>query len=198
MSGKISKEPMLRVCYEIMIALNLIGFGHVGNGGVNIEMKLAITVVASMFVLTHCPQANASELIGRVVPPFPVGISEGGGSCIGDDDATLCQRAFLILKTSAGRDFLIVSGSAEPPDGKKARWRIIDALAYPKYSRRYDFVSECRRSGTPDASIIAIVRVASWKNWLPAWRWAYRVENSTGKFVKLNPQNVDCANDGED
>lgn len=162
-------------------------------------MRNRITAaVAFLFVVAHAPQSEASELIGMVVPPFPAGILSDGGACIGKTDATLCTRGVIFLKTSSDRDFLIFSGSAEPSQGKMARWRVIDTLAFPKRPRGYELVFECRESGKPDPSIMAIVDSSSQKDWLPAHGWAYRVDDSTGRFVKLDPRKIDCAYVGEE
>jgi hypothetical protein len=140
-------------------------------------------------------EADANELLGKVVPAFPYGIFEDGGTCTGDDGPDMCRRAVIILKTSDGRDFLIFSGSKESMMGKKPRWRVVDAIAFPAIPANRELVwTDCRKSGAPDASVIALVRSDPKREWLRARDWAYRVDDTTGKFVKLDPKDVDCAN----
>lgn len=155
-----------------------------------------------IFLLFSASGSIASELTGITIPPLPFGIFESGGACVGRIGPTGCERNIGLLRTSAGRNFLIYTGSAEPSQGKKPRWRITDTLAFPEVPKGAEFVwSECRKSGTPDASILAIVRSSSKREWLRARDWAYRVDYDTGKFAKLDPKDIDCANsalEGED
>ena len=166
-------------------------------------IKEAIGIVVALVWLLSSGQAcDASELIGIVVPPLPYGIFEDGAWCMGRTELNPCERSISILKTSAGRDFLIYTASAEPMQGNKARWRITDTLAFPTVPNGAEFVGgECRKLGVGDASIVAIVRKDSKSEWLRAHDWAFRIEYDTGNFVRLDPKDIDCANpalDGED
>lgn len=137
----------------------------------------------------------AAELLGTVIPPLPSGMFKGVGACIGKTDATLCERSIGILKNAEGKDFLIYAGSAEPRQGKEARWKVTDTLAFPTLPKGYELVfGVCRTSGNPDPSIVAVVRNHTSREWLRARDWAYRVDFDTSKFTKLEPDHIDCAN----
>lgn len=159
-------------------------------------MKTAVGVVGVLiFLLSSSLEGVAADLIGTTIPPLPDGIFEDGGVCIGRTQQTECERNIGILKTSAGKDFLIYTGSAASLRGEKPRWRVTDTAAFPIVPNGAEFVwGDCRISGTPDASIVAIVKSSPKGEWLRARDWAYRVDYDTGKFVPLEPKNVDCAN----
>jgi hypothetical protein len=142
---------------------------------------------------------HAQGLVGSIVPPYPAGLSEQEGSCIGDKPDQPCEWGIGVLANAAGKKVQIVASSdAKRPEEKNARWRVTDAIPYPPVGKGLELaVATCRSSGAEDSSILAVVR-SSKKEWLQAAGWAYRLDRASGKFVKLSPQGIDCINTGMD
>jgi hypothetical protein len=139
--------------------------------------------------------AKAAELVGLTVPPFPGGMYQGGGACIGDKPDLPCERSVGVLINSAGNKVGIYAASDAGRDDKgRARWLISDVVPYPQVHRGYDVVwADCRSAGITDKSIVALVRTSKTEEWLQASDWAYRVDGSR-EFIKLDPGRVDCVN----
>jgi hypothetical protein len=77
---------------------------------------------------------------------------------------------------------------------KEARWTVSDVVAYPKVPKGHDLVwATCRNDRVEDTSIVAVVRNSK-QPWLQAVGWAYRADEASGKFTKVDPKRVDCVN----
>jgi hypothetical protein len=71
---------------------------------------------------------------------------------------------------------------------------VTDVMPYPKVNKGHDLVwGSCRYDAVEDSSVVAVVRNSK-QPWLHAAGWAYRVEDTSGKFIKLDTMHVDCAN----
>jgi len=150
-------------------------------------------------ILALMGSAQAADLVGTTVPPFPDGLDEQGGSCIGPTPERLCERGVGILIDAAGKQVGVYTGTeaGHRPDGR-ALWRVTDQLPYPKLGKGQDLIfAQCRHQGVDDGTVMAVVR-RSKLEWLPAVSWAYRVDGASGKFVKLDPKGVDCVNEALD
>jgi hypothetical protein len=156
-------------------------------------MWVVAVILAAILSVTCVTQAQ--ELVGKVVPPFPGGMYEGGGACIGKDPQFSCQRGVNVLVSADGKKVGIFAASRAGRDSKGgALWTVSDVVAYPKVPKGHDLVwATCRNDRVEDTSIVAVVRNSK-QPWLQAVGWAYRADEASGKFTKVDPKRVDCVN----
>ena len=158
----------------------------------------------SMSVLAPLSLA-ATDLVGRVVPPYPAGLDELGGSCVSDspDPARVCDYSVGVLAAPAGNaggepvPRFVVAGQFAGRDGARAQWRITDALPYPVAQPGYYLqFGTCRVDGRDDARVAAIVRQRDTATeWLKDVAWAGRLKLPEGRFDRLDARAVDCLNE---
>jgi hypothetical protein len=148
--------------------------------------------------------AWAGDLVGQVVPPYPAGLHDIGGSCmtLTPGYAHVCDYSVGVLADAANDPEAepvirwLVAGRLVGRDGSQARWLITDAVAYPKSDPDYHLqMGSCRLGGRDDAQVIAVVRDDSQGELLTEVRWARRVELPAGTFTELDPHAVDCLNE---
>lgn len=149
-----------------------------------------------------------TDLVGRVVPPYPGGLVELGGSCVSDstDPARVCDYSVGVLASPAGDaggepvPRFVVAGQLAGRDGARAQWRITDALPYPTGRPGYYLqFGTCRVDGRDDARVAAIVRQHDMATeWLKDVAWAGRLKLPAGRFDVLEARAVDCINEAYD
>ncbi|HXZ68550.1 MAG TPA: hypothetical protein VEH07_08185 [Alphaproteobacteria bacterium] len=132
--------------------------------------------------------------VGTIVPPYPQGLAENEGACVGSGDALrVCEYSIGILSDASGKPLWILAKHFERYDEAGRPYSLVtDVLAYPHTSgSRVLLLWTCLFRNEPDASVMALVKnpAAQAK---PASDWAYKVDLSTGKFVRLNPRDVTC------
>ena len=145
--------------------------------------------------LAQTSVAHAEELVGKRVPPFPDGMYEGGGSCIGVGSEHPCQRSVSVLMSSKGKKIGFYAAVSDGRDEKgSAYWIVTDVMPYPKVNKGHNLVwGGCRYDGVGDDSVVAVVQNSK-RPWLHAAGWAFRVDDTSGKFIKLDTMHVDCVN----
>jgi hypothetical protein len=154
--------------------------------------------------------AHASDLIGRVVPPYPEGLRDAGGTCISesDDYARVCDYSIGVLAADGGKSADDSDSLAEPVmryvvaakmagrDGQSALWKITDAQPYPKAAEGYQLqFGSCRVHGKQDERLAAIVRQSMDEEYLQDVIWARRLDLQSGKLVEIRLTEVDCINE---
>ena len=151
--------------------------------------------------------ANAVEhaLVGRTMPPYPDGLREVGGICLADsrNPGAVCDHSIgLLADTSNDPDAAavmryVVAGRMEGRDGTVALWKITDALPYPAVGQDYFWqAGSCRLDRVEDGKVIAVVRHDLEQEYSRDVAWARRLELESGKFVMVEPERVDCLNEG--
>ena len=147
------------------------------------------------FFLALTCGARAEELVGKRVPPFPDGMYEGGGTCIATGTQDPCHRGVSVLKSAAGKEIGVYASVSDGHDKRSKSFAIVtDVIPYPKVNKGYHLDwSSCRYGGVEDDAVVAVVKDSK-QTWLRAAGWAYRVENASGKLIKLDPKHVDCYN----
>lgn len=148
---------------------------------------------------------TASDLVGQVVPPYPEGLDELGGSCVSEssDHARVCDYSVGVLASRPADDAqepvsrFVIAGKMAGRDGDRARWEITDALPYPGGKRGYYLqFGTCRVNGQDDPRVAAIVRQNDGaQEWLKDIAWAGRLELPAGRFTALDVKAVDCINE---
>jgi hypothetical protein len=160
--------------------------------------------VALLGALAITGQAMADESgagwIGKIVPPYPDGVSETTGTCIGDaqlDPAAICDHAFAVLDDAQSRLRTILALEQAPHFGKLPLWRIVDALEPDELADRSVQVATgtCQQGGTDDASVVALVRMAE-QEWLAPVVRAWRFDVTAGKLLPLAIAGIRCRNEG--
>ena len=146
------------------------------------------------FFLALTSAAHAEELIGKRVPPFPNGMYKGGGSCIANAQDP-CHRGVSVLMSAAGKEIGVYASVSDGHDERGKPFSIVtDVIPYPKVNAGHHLDwSSCRYDGVEDSAVISVVKQSK-QPWLSSAGWAYRVENASGKFIKLDPKRVDCYN----
>ena len=152
--------------------------------------------------------AWAGDLVGQIVPPYPAGLHDIGGSCmtLTPGYAHVCDYSVGVLADAANDDDIdqtltpvirwLVVGRMVGRDGAQARWLITDAVAYPKAEAGFHLqMGSCRLAGREDDRVIAVVRDDDAGELLTDVHWARRVELPVGKFTELDPRAVDCLNE---
>ena len=151
--------------------------------------------LAALLALASCAHIEPSpDLVGSIVPPYPAGLSEREGACIGKGDALhVCEYSIGVLSDASGKPQWILAKHFERYDERGVAYAgVTDVLAYPRTSKnRQLLLWTCLFKNEVDASVLAVVTkpAAQAKS---ASGWAYRVDFATGKFVKLNPSDVAC------
>lgn len=158
----------------------------------------------STFLLASASTA-AADLVGRVMPPYPEGLEELGGSCVSAsaERAHVCDYSVGVLASSspeaAGPSVprYVVAGRLAGRDGLRARWEITDAVPYP--AGRQDYYLQfgtCRVDGRDDPRVAAIVRQHdTTTEWLKDVAWAGRLRLPDARFDVLDARAVDCINE---
>ncbi len=164
----------------------------------------AMTLAWSMSLLAPL-SVTAADLVGRVMPPYPAGLDELGGSCVSDstDPAHVCDYSVGVLASPAddadGEPIprFVVAGQLAGRHGARAQWRITDAVPYPTSRAGYYLqFATCRVNGRDDARVAAIVRQHDAAGeWLKDVAWAGRLRLPDARFDVLDARTVDCINE---
>ena len=148
---------------------------------------------------------DAGQLVGKIMPPYPDGLRDIGGSCLSDSDdpAHVCDYSIgLLADASDDADAepvmrYVVTGRMAGREGQRALWKITDAQDYPKVAKGFHWqAGSCRLDKIGDAAIIAVVRHDFEAEYLSGIAWARRLDLKTGKFSVIDPARVDCINEG--
>lgn len=149
--------------------------------------------------------ANWASWIGRVVPPFPEGFRSNTGGCVGSGSNAeqICARSIGTVDDAEDRSVRLYAAELAGRNGNEARWKITDLVPYPKLQRGERVsISTCTVDGVADAGAIAIVDTAVEdalaRETFAAVRWAVRLDRASGRFVELDPRQVQCYNEGID
>ncbi len=145
------------------------------------------------------------DLIGRIVPPYPAGLEEVGGSCVagGDGHQHVCDYSIAVwastpVEPGEAPDYrYLVAGRLAGRDSQQARWQITDVLPYPVKAPGYHLqIGSCRQSGVDASGLLAIVGDDWDKEMMARVAWAGHLRLPEGKFDPIPAKGVDCYNEG--
>jgi hypothetical protein len=162
-----------------------------------------LLVCACMLAMARPAAAGDSDggsgWIGKIVPPYPDGIVETSGNCIGDaaaGPAAICDHAIAVLDDPQSGLRTILALAQVPHFGKQPLWRIADALEPDELVDRGIEVAaaSCQREARDDAAVVALVRPTD-REWLAPLR-AWRFDAAAGKLLPLAVADVRCHNEG--
>ncbi|RFP62522.1 hypothetical protein D0Y53_01535 [Luteimonas weifangensis] len=137
--------------------------------------------------------------VGKIVPPYPDGVVETAGSCIGDPaaaPAALCDHAIAVLHDPQSGLRTILALTQAPHFGKQPLWRIADALEPGELDDRGVEVATatCRLRGRDDAALVALVRPTERAWWAPLRAWRFDI--AAGQLQPVAAADVRCRNEG--
>ncbi len=144
------------------------------------------------------------DLIGRIVPPYPEGLEEVGGSCVagGAGHEHVCDFSIALwaktpVEPGVAPDYrYLVAGRLAGRDSQQARWQITDAMPYPvKAAGHHLQFGNCRLAGKDSPGLLAIVGDDGDKEMLDRVAWAGRLRVPDGTFEHIPTKGVDCYNE---
>ncbi|QIL19965.1 hypothetical protein [Thermomonas sp. HDW16] len=163
-------------------------------------MKRIMFGLVVMLAVGGAPaQERAHGWIGKAVPPYPEGVEQQQGSCIGDGAGggpeRICHHMVSVVfdPQSKLRTLLVVQEL--PHFGKNSIGIVTDAFEPEELDDAAWQVSvgACQQTGQDDGRIVAIVKPHD-VEWLGARR-AWRVDGE-GRMQTLPAKGVRCRNEG--
>ena len=156
-------------------------------------------------------QDNAAQLAGRqwrgvVVPPYPSGWRELGGSCIGQGDLpdAMCATMVSLLRDEqSGIRSLFATRPLRHADGspvgdaRQPLELVTDAIEPPALddAQAEPSIGLCQRDGRGDRRIVAIVHPDADIEWYTRLDGAWRLDDD-GRFQPIPADGVRCLNEG--
>ena len=140
-----------------------------------------------------------------VVPPYPGGVHELGGSCIGQGPSgdAMCAVSVAVLKDeqSGTRTILAMRRlhhfDGSPVGGDRPLGLVTDALEPEALDDAGNDVSIglCQRDAQPDSRIVAVIRPDMDTEWYTRFDGVWRLDEA-GRFEPMPPEGVRCLNEG--
>jgi len=152
-------------------------------------------VVLVSTVLLALP-AQAAELIGTQVPPYPAGLESLTGTCLGDTakGEDVCAWSIGTLSDASGAAVGIYAGQSlgHNSDGTP-RWLVTGHLPLPKLAEGYEVqITTCRLDGVADAELVAVARFTTEAEYSTDVSWAARFERKGGTLREIGTKGIDC------
>lgn len=171
-------------------------------------MRIIVAAVLAGAALCAAPVArsqSAEEWRDVVVPPYPGGVRELGGSCIGEGISgdAMCAISVAVLKDeqSGTRTVIAVRRlhhfDGSPVGGDKPLGLVTDALEPEALDDAGNDVSIglCQRDAQPDSRIVAVIRPDVETEWYTRFDGIWRLDDA-GRFQPIASDAVRCLNEG--
>lgn len=162
--------------------------------------KATVRAFAPAVVLTALAAGAAQGGTGEdaPVPPYPAGLVETSGFCVGDPDSDdTCSHSIAFLGSRGQPPTSIVAQRFHDRVGQRARWRVTDELPYPHLRRDEQLVvGICERAGHLDPKLMAIVADGGDVEWYTDVRMAWRLDGESGRFIRQPTSGIRCMNEG--
>lgn len=157
----------------------------------------AWALVATSLALV-APIAHAGIVASEPVPPYPAGLKQKSGFCVGDPDSDdTCSHSIAFLGYEDQQPVVIVAQRFHDRVGQRARWRVTDEMPYPHLRKDEQLaVSICERDGVLDPKLMAIVVDGGDVEWYSDVRTAWRLDGESGRFTQLPTEGIRCMNEG--
>jgi hypothetical protein len=163
---------------------------------------VAIATAGCASIMHGTPQkvsiSNPSTLVGTTMPPYPAGLQEGGGACVGASlqPHKICQYAIGYLENSSGEHQFLVAKKAFAQSEDHTIWSITDVLDYPSVPEGYYLaIGTCSLGTVTDDTISAVIKITD-SEWLEHAIWARQLNLATGQFAGIPAATVRCLNEG--
>lgn len=169
---------------------------------------LMACAAAAAAAQTH-PSMAAEEAAGgwrdSVVPPYPSGVRELGGACIGEGNSgeAICAVSVAVVKDEqSGVKTILAVRRLHHPDGRAVGGdRPLDLVTDALEPAALDddatdiVIGLCQRDGHDDSRIVAIVRPDPDIEWYTRLPGAWRLD-ADGRFSAIEAADVRCLNEG--
>lgn len=141
-----------------------------------------------------------TDWIGKVVPPYPLGIVEQRGTCIGGGDgseAAICYHSIDVLFDPQSHLRTVLVVEEVPHFGDATLGRIVDAIEPVELDdpALQVAIGTCQRDGQDDIRLVAIVDPRAGQEWLVDPRRVWRADPATGRLHALAPAGIRCRNE---
>jgi hypothetical protein len=143
--------------------------------------------------------------IGTVVPPYPSGVRELSGSCVGPGPAgeAMCAVSIAVVRDEQSRQrTLLATRELRHADGTLVGGDtplqlVTDAIEPDALADKAVDVAigTCQRDGKDDPRIAAALVPAADMEWFTRFRGLWRLGDD-GRFQPLDPAGVRCRNEG--
>ncbi len=144
-------------------------------------MKTIARILGLMSLAGTCMAGG--NLTGTLVPPYPDGWNEQGGTCIGGGSAEVCAYSIGVVEKD-GRQVLYLAKSERPSASREALWLVTDQMPYPYAPEGFEVVyGMCERNGKHDDTIVAVVKTDD-EEWYTVVHSAYKANLATGRFER--------------
>jgi hypothetical protein len=148
---------------------------------------------------------HEDKWVGTVVPPYPSGVHELSGSCVGNGTSgdELCTISIHVLRDEQSHvRTLLATRELHHPDGTpvggdKPMQLVTDAIEPDVLfdAKVEAAVGTCQRGGAEDPRIVAALVPGPDVEWFSAFRSLWRLGDD-GRFQPLAPAGVRCRNEG--
>ena len=148
---------------------------------------------------------EAASWRGVVVPPYPSGVNEIAGTCIGQGTSgdAMCAVSVAVLKDEQSGIRTIIATrrlhhfDGSPVGGDRPLGLVTDALepAALDDSSTDVAIGLCRRNGQDDARIVAIIRPDTATEWYTRFEGVWRLDDD-GRLEPIAPAGIRCLNEG--
>lgn len=148
---------------------------------------------------------HEDKWVGAVVPPYPSGVHELSGSCIGPGPSgdAMCAVSIHVLRDEQShvrtllgtRELRHADGTLV--GGDRPLQQVTDAIEPDVlFDGKVEVaVATCQRDGTDDPRIVAALVPRPEVEWFAGFRGLWRL-GEDGRFVALDPAGVRCRNEG--
>ncbi len=141
--------------------------------------------------------AWSATLVGTEVPPYPDGLQEVGGVCVGDSIGLdhICDYAINTVEDAQGGQTLYAGKISRYDADGNPYWKVLDAMPYPSVTKEQILaMTTCRKDGNADTTIFAVAK-ASEEEWYKTIEKAYKLDLTQQKFIELDTSGIDCQNE---
>ena len=169
--------------------------------------RIAALFVAGFAMGSACAQElqHEDKWVGTVVPPYPSGVHELQGTCVGTGSSgdELCLVSIHVLRDEQSHvRTLLGTRELHHPDGtpvggdRPLQW-VTDAIEPDAlFDAKVEVaVGTCQRDGADDARIVAALVPGPDVEWFAGFRGLWRLGDD-GRFTALDPAGVRCRNEG--
>ena len=169
--------------------------------------RIAVLAMAAFGIGSACAGElqHEDKWVGTVVPPYPSGVHELSGTCVGPGPSgdAMCAVSIHVLRDEQIHvRTLLATRELHHPDGTvvggdRPLQLVTDAIEPDALfdAKGEVAVGTCQRDGADDARIVAALVPGPDVEWFAGFRGLWRL-GVDGRFTALDPAGVRCRNEG--